>query len=32
MVVTLAGDLVSAISRFDNSTLARFGLPPALDA
>jgi RNA polymerase sigma-70 factor (ECF subfamily) len=32
MVVTLAGELVSAFSRFDNSTLARFGLPRTLDA
>jgi hypothetical protein len=31
MVVTLAGQLVSAFSRFDNSTLARFGLPRTLD-
>jgi RNA polymerase sigma-70 factor (TIGR02960 family) len=32
MVVTLAGELVSAFSRFDNSTLARFGLPRTLNA
>jgi hypothetical protein len=30
MVVTLAGSLVSAIARFDNSSLARFGLPRTL--
>jgi RNA polymerase sigma-70 factor (TIGR02960 family) len=30
MVVTLAGDLISAITRFDNSNLARFGLPRTL--
>jgi RNA polymerase sigma-70 factor (TIGR02960 family) len=27
MVLTLAGDQISAITRFDNSALARFGLP-----
>jgi RNA polymerase sigma-70 factor (TIGR02960 family) len=27
MVLTLAGDKISAITRFDNSALARFGLP-----
>jgi RNA polymerase sigma-70 factor (TIGR02960 family) len=32
MVVTLAGNLVSAMTRFDNSALARFGLPRTLDA
>jgi RNA polymerase sigma-70 factor (ECF subfamily) len=31
MVVTMAGELVSAMSRFDNSNLARFGLPRILD-
>ena len=31
MVVTLAGNLVSALTRFDNSSLARFGLPRTLD-
>lgn len=30
MVVTLAGNLVSALTRFDNSALARFGLPRTL--
>jgi RNA polymerase sigma factor (sigma-70 family) len=27
MVVTLAGELISSLTRFDNSTLSRFGLP-----
>ena len=27
MVLTLAGDKISAITRFDNSVLPRFGLP-----
>jgi RNA polymerase sigma-70 factor (TIGR02960 family) len=30
MVVTLAGSLVSALTRFDNGTIARFGLPRTL--
>jgi RNA polymerase sigma-70 factor (TIGR02960 family) len=30
IVLTLAGDLVSAITRFDNSVLPRFGLPRTL--
>jgi hypothetical protein len=30
LVVTLAGDEVSAITRFDNSVLPRFGLPRKL--
>ena len=32
MVLTLAGHRISAITRFDNSNLARFGLPRTLDA
>jgi RNA polymerase sigma-70 factor (TIGR02960 family) len=32
IVVTLAGDLVSALTRFDNSTIGWFGLPRTLDA
>jgi RNA polymerase sigma-70 factor (TIGR02960 family) len=32
MVLTLAADLISAITRFDNSNLARFGLPRTLPA
>ena len=32
MVVALSGRQVSAITRFDNSNLARFGLPRTLDA
>ena len=32
LVVTLAGNLVSSLTRFDNSNLARFGLPRALPA
>jgi RNA polymerase sigma-70 factor (TIGR02960 family) len=32
MVLTLAGDRISALARFDNSSLARFGLPRTLDA
>jgi RNA polymerase sigma-70 factor (TIGR02960 family) len=32
LVVTLAGDLVCALTRFDNSTLSRFGLPRTLQA
>jgi hypothetical protein len=32
MVIALAGRQVSAITRFDNSNLARFGLPRTLDA
>ena len=32
VVVTLAGDAVSAITRFDNSVLAAFGLPRTLPA
>ena len=32
MVLTITGDLVSALTRFDNSSLARFGLPRTLDA
>jgi RNA polymerase sigma-70 factor, ECF subfamily len=32
MVLALAGRQVSAITRFDNSNLARFGLPRTLDA
>jgi RNA polymerase sigma-70 factor (TIGR02960 family) len=32
MVIALAGHQVSAITRFDNSNLARFGLPRTLDA
>jgi RNA polymerase sigma-70 factor (ECF subfamily) len=32
MVLTLAGDRISALTRFDNSNLARFGLPRTLDA
>jgi RNA polymerase sigma-70 factor (TIGR02960 family) len=31
MVLTLAGDRISALTRFDNSNLARFGLPRTLD-
>jgi RNA polymerase sigma-70 factor (ECF subfamily) len=30
-VITLSGDRVSAITRFDNSVLARFGLPRTLE-
>jgi RNA polymerase sigma-70 factor (ECF subfamily) len=30
LVITLAGDHVSAITRFDNATLPRFGLPRTL--
>jgi RNA polymerase sigma-70 factor (TIGR02960 family) len=30
LVLTLAGDRISAITRFDNSSLARFGLPRTL--
>jgi len=32
MVLTLAGDHICAITRFDNSVLARFGLPRSLPA
>jgi RNA polymerase sigma-70 factor (TIGR02960 family) len=32
MVLTLAGDQICAITRFDNSVLARFGLPRSLPA
>jgi RNA polymerase sigma-70 factor (TIGR02960 family) len=32
MVLTLAGGRISALARFDNSNLARFGLPRTLDA
>jgi RNA polymerase sigma-70 factor (TIGR02960 family) len=32
MVLTLAGDRISALTRFDNSNLGRFGLPRTLDA
>jgi ketosteroid isomerase-like protein len=32
MVLALSGRQVSAITRFDNSNLARFGLPRTLDA
>ena len=32
IVLTLAGRRISAIDRFDNSNLARFGLPRTLDA
>ncbi len=32
MVLALAGRQISAITRFDNSNLARFGLPRTLDA
>ena len=32
LVVTLAGNLVSSLTRFDNSNLARFGLPRTLPA
>lgn len=32
MVLALAGDRISSITRFDNSNLARFGLPRTLDA
>jgi RNA polymerase sigma-70 factor (ECF subfamily) len=32
LVLALAGQKVSAITRFDNSNLARFGLPRTLDA
>ena len=32
LVLTLAGRRISAITRFDNSNLARFGLPRTLDA
>jgi RNA polymerase sigma-70 factor (ECF subfamily) len=32
MVLTLAGRRISSITRFDNSNLARFGLPRTLDA
>jgi RNA polymerase sigma-70 factor (TIGR02960 family) len=31
LVVTLAGDLISAITRFDTSVFPRFGLPRTLD-
>jgi RNA polymerase sigma-70 factor (ECF subfamily) len=30
MVLTLAGDQISAIDRFDNGVLPRFGLPRTL--
>jgi RNA polymerase sigma-70 factor (ECF subfamily) len=30
LVLTLAGDQISAITRFDNSVLPRFGLPRTL--
>jgi hypothetical protein len=32
MVIALAGRKISAVTRFDNSNLARFGLPRTLDA
>jgi hypothetical protein len=32
LVLTLAGRSISVITRFDNSNLARFGLPRTLDA
>jgi RNA polymerase sigma-70 factor (ECF subfamily) len=32
MVLTLAGGRISALTRFDNSSLARFGLPRTLEA
>jgi hypothetical protein len=32
MVVTLAGSRASALTRFDNSNLSRFGLPRTLPA
>ena len=32
MVLTLAGDRISAMTRFDNSILSRFGLPRTLPA
>jgi RNA polymerase sigma-70 factor (TIGR02960 family) len=32
LVITLAGDRISALARFDNTLLPRFGLPPALPA
>ena len=32
MVIALSGRQVSSITRFDNSNLARFGLPRTLDA
>ncbi|HEY5396760.1 MAG TPA: RNA polymerase subunit sigma-70, partial [Trebonia sp.] len=32
LVVTLAGRRISALTRFDNSNLARFGLPRTLHA
>jgi RNA polymerase sigma-70 factor (ECF subfamily) len=32
LVLTLSGSKISAITRFDNSNLARFGLPRTLDA
>jgi RNA polymerase sigma-70 factor (TIGR02960 family) len=32
MVITLSGTLISAMTRFDNSNLARFGLPRTLPA
>ncbi|MGH3297161.1 MAG: RNA polymerase subunit sigma-70 [Trebonia sp.] len=32
MVLTLAGERISALTRFDNSSLARFGLPRTLQA
>jgi RNA polymerase sigma-70 factor (ECF subfamily) len=32
IVLALAGSKISAITRFDNSNLARFGLPRTLDA
>jgi hypothetical protein len=30
LVITLAGDRVSAITRFDNAVLSHFGLPRTL--
>jgi RNA polymerase sigma-70 factor (ECF subfamily) len=30
VVLTLAGEQISAITRFDNSTISRFGLPRTL--
>jgi RNA polymerase sigma-70 factor (ECF subfamily) len=32
LVVTLAGERISAITRFDKDVLARFGLPRTLPA